>query len=132
MHSESKIPEFVGLKDYKFFCFGGEPRVYYFANDRAEFPTMDFFDMDYHKLPLYTKDPPAFVTPDKPEQFETMKSLAKLLSVNIPHVRVDFYESYGKLFFGEMTFFHGGGLSEVHPKEWNIKMGDWIKLPTDK
>ena len=131
LHSKSRIPEFIGLKDYKFFCFGGEPKIFYIANDRSEFPTMDFFDMNYQKLPLYTKDPPAFVSPKRPEKFEEMKQLAAILSEGIPQVRVDFYESRGNILFGEMTFFHAGGFSEVHPKEWNLKMGDWIKLPTD-
>lgn len=131
LHSESTIPSFVGLKDYKWFCFSGEPKVMYIANDRAEFPTMNFYNMDFEPLPLYTKDPPAFDNPPKPKRFEEMESLASKLSSGIPQVRVDFYENDTGLFFGEMTLYHGGGLSEVHPKEWNIKMGDWIKLPMD-
>lgn len=132
LHHESLIPNFVGLKDYKWFCFNGEPKVMYIANDRAEFPTTNFYNMDFEPLPLYTKDPPAFDNPPKPKRFEEMRSLSSELSRGIPQVRVDFYENDMALYFGEMTFFHGGGLSEVHPKEWNIKMGDWIKLPTDK
>jgi hypothetical protein len=132
LHHESSIPSFVGLKDYKWFCFNGEPKVMYIANDRAEFPTMNFYNMDFEPLPLYTKDPPAYDNPPKPKRFEEMKSLSSKLSRGIPQVRVDFYENDTALYFGEMTFFHGGGLSEIHPKEWNVKMGDWIKLPIDK
>ena len=132
LHHESSIPSFVGLKDYKWFCFNGEPKVMYIANDRAEFPTMNFYNMDFEPLPLYTKDPPAYDNPPKPKRFEEMKSLSSKLSIGIPQVRVDFYENDTALYFGEMTFFHGGGLSEIHPKEWNVKMGDWIKLPIDK
>lgn len=128
-HSEPKRPKFVGLKDYKFFCFNGEPKIMYVANDRSEFPTMDFFDMDYCRLPLYTVDPPAFFPPSKPNGFEEMKGFAALLSQNIPQVRVDFYENEEGVFFGEMTFYHSTGFSEIHPMEWNQKMGEWIKLP---
>lgn len=131
LHSESVIPAFVGLKDYKWYCFNGEPKVMYIANDRAEFPTMNFYDMDFEPLPLYTKDPPAFEDPEKPMSFEEMKRLSSELSKGIPQVRVDFYENDTGIYFGEMTFFHGGGFSEVHPKEWNLKMGDWIKLPNE-
>lgn len=129
LHSESLIPAFVGLRDYKWFCFNGVPKVMYIANDRAEFPTMNFYDMDFGPLPLYTKDPPAFEEPEKPMRFDEMKRLSSELSKGIPQVRVDFYENDSGIYFGEMTFFHGGGFSEIHPKEWNLKMGDWIKLP---
>lgn len=129
LHSEWPNQTFSGLKDYKFFCFSGEPRIMYIANDSAEYPTTNYYDMDYSPLPLYTRDPPAFIEPSKPQNFEQMKVLAAKLSEGIPHVRVDFYENNGKVLFGEMTFFHMGGFSEIHPKEWNLLMGDWIRLP---
>ena len=129
IHSESTIARFQGLRDYKYFCFGGEPKIMYIAYDRAEFPTTDFYDMNYRKLPLYTKDPPALVEPSKPCCFAEMRNYARSLSEGIPQVRVDFYEVDGFVYFGEMTFYHSTGFSEVHPKEWNLKMGEWIKLP---
>lgn len=119
---------FQGLKDYKFFCFSGEPRLMYVANDRSESPTTDFFDMDFNPLPLYMQDPKSPVPPARPEHFETMKNLASVLAEGFRQVRVDFYDTPQGVYFGEMTFFHSAGLSEVHPKEWNLKMGDWIDL----
>lgn len=132
LHDDSHEHFFAGLKDYKFFCFSGVPKVMYIANRSSAFPTANFYDMDYNPLPLHTRYPPAFVHPEKPRCFEEMKVLAAKLSEGIPQVRVDFYESGDQLLFGEMTFFHGGGFSEVHPKEWNMKMGDWITLPTQR
>lgn len=131
LHSESTISSFVGLKDYKWFCFNGEPKIMYIANDKAEFPTEDFFDMDFNPLPMYINEPPSFELPKKPKQFEEMKELVAVLSRNIPQVRVDFYESYDRILFGEMTFFRNGGFGEINPIEWSRKMGDWIKLPMD-
>ena len=58
-----------------------------------------------------------------------MKELAEKLSVNIPQVRVDFYEVNGKVYFGEMTFFHWSGMMPFEPEEWDYKFGSWIKLP---
>ena len=132
LHLESDIPAFVGLKDYKWFCFDGMPKVMYIANDRAEFPTTNFYDMDFNPLLIYTKDPPAFESPEKPARFEKMKTMASKLSKGIPQIRVGFYENDNSIYFGEMTFSHAGGFAEVHPREWNLRMGDWIKLPTDK
>ena len=119
---------FPGLTDYKFFCFDGTPRIMYIANDRGESPTTDFFDMDYHPLPIQMKDPPSAVTPARPRNFERMKELAAGLSHGFRQVRVDFYDTGDHVYFGEMTFFHSAGFSEVHPYEWNVRMGNWIPL----
>lgn len=119
---------FPGLKDYKFFCFDGYPQIMYIANDRGESPTTDFFDMEYHHLPIQMKDPPSKTIPEKPKNFELMKDLSRSLANGFRQVRVDFYDTGEKVYFGEMTFFHSAGFSEVHPYEWNIKMGEWIPL----
>lgn len=118
------------LKDYKFFCFHGVPKVMYISNDHGEDPRTDFFDMDYNHLPLKARDPNADVSPDKPEKFEEMRQLATVLSQNIPHLRVDFYYVDGKVYLGEMTFYHMSGFTEFTPMEWNIRMGEWIKIPS--
>ena len=121
-----------GLTDYKFFCFNGEPKAMFIATDRAnkkEETKFDFFDMDFNHLPFTNGHPNASKPIKKPEQFELMKELCKKLSKNLPHVRVDFYESEGKIYFGELTFFHWGGFVPFEPKEWDKTFGDWIKLP---
>ena len=40
----------------------------------------------------------------KPENYEDMIEIAKLLSEDFPHVRVDLYNLNGKIIFGELTF----------------------------
>jgi hypothetical protein len=35
----------------------------------------------------------------------------------------------GRIYFGEMTFFHGSGLEEFTPEEWDERIGSWLKLP---
>ena len=67
-------------------------------------------------------------TIEKPEQFELMIELARKLSEGLPHVRVDFYESEGKIYFGELTFFHWGGFVPFNPQEWDEVFGEWIVL----
>lgn len=116
------------LKDFKFFCFNGEPKIMYISNDIGSDPRTDFFDMDFNHLDLHFKDPNADVLPQKPVQFEKMKELAAILSKDIPHVRVDFYESNGNIYFGEFTFFHSGGMFDITPSEWKIILGEWIKI----
>ena len=118
-----------GLTDYKFFCFNGVAKIMYISTDYSKDPRTDFFDMEFNHLPIKIKDPPADITPQKPEQFEIMKRFAEILSEGIPHVRVDFYLIQGRIYVGEMTFFHSAGFAKITPDEWNRKMGDWIILP---
>lgn len=117
------------LTDYKFFCFNGEPKIMYCSKDKAENPTTDFFDMDYNRLQIMSRDPNSLVPPEKPVQFEKMKELAHILSVGYPHIRVDFYVINGFIYFGELTMYHNSGLIPFKPQEWEEKMGEWIELP---
>ena len=65
---------------------------------------------------------------EKPKNFERMLQIAETLSSDIPFVRVDLYNSNGKIYFGEITFFPAAGLGKFEPKEWDEKMGNWLIL----
>lgn len=122
---------FGELRDYKFFTFGGEPKFMYIAKGRGldEETTADFYDMDFNHLPFKIDHEFAKVEPEKPVNFDEMKRLAKILSEKTPQLRVDFYEVDGKLYFGEMTFFHCSGMTPFRPEEWDRKIGEWVVLP---
>lgn len=119
------------LRDYKFFCFDGEVKCMFIATDRqSDKPTaFDFFDPEFHWMDLRHGHPNAEVQPEKPINFELMKQLAAKLSEGLPQVRVDLYEINGKVYFGELTFFHHGGIVPFDPEQWDHTFGDWIKLP---
>ena len=117
------------LRDFKVFCFNGTPRMMYISRDASVDTTTDFFDMDFNHLPIRMKDPNSAILPAKPEGFEEMRRIASVLSEGIPHVRTDFYCVNGKIYFGELTFYHNGGFTGIKPEEWNYKVGDWVKLP---
>ena len=68
----------------------------------------------------------------KPPNFEKMVEYAEILSQPFPHCRVDFYNTNGKIYFGEITFYHAGGCQNIEPPEWERKMGDWINLDSDR
>ena len=124
-------PTYQELRDYKFFTFNGVPKVLYIAQGRGKGePTVaDFFDMEFQHLPFTIDHDMAPVPPEKPACFEEMKRLAAILSEGTPQLRVDFYEVDGKVYFGEMTFFHCSGMEGFHPEEWDRIFGDWVTLP---
>lgn len=120
------------LRDYKFFCFDGEVKALFIATERQKEGSetkFDFFDAEFNHLPFTNGHPNASTLPEKPKCFNEMIVLASKLSKGIPHVRVDFYEVDGKVYFGEMTFFHWSGMTPFEPEEWDYKFGNWIKLP---
>lgn len=127
-------PQTHDLKDYKFFSFNGQTKALFIATERhlEEETKFDFFDMEFDHLDFRNGHPNAKVFPKKPKCFEQMHILADKLSKGIPHVRVDFYEVDGRIYFGEMTFFHWSGLVPFEPEEWDKKFGDWINLPECK
>lgn len=120
------------LKDYKWFCFDGEPKALFIASDRGsstEETKFDFFDMDFQHLPFTNGHPNASKQITKPMGFDKMKELAGKLSKGLMQVRIDFYDINGKIYFGEITFFHWSGLKPFVPREWDYKLGSYIQLP---
>lgn len=120
----------IELKDYKVFCFDGEPKLI----------QVDFNRFSGHKRNLYTPDwkyvdgaihyptDPNVIIP-KPETLDTMLELARKLSRGFPHIRTDFYSVGGKVYFGELTLYHECGYGRFMPESLEETMGDWIKLP---
>jgi len=120
------------LRDYKYFCFGGEAKLLFIASERqsADSETkFDFFDMEFNHLDFRNGHPNAEQLPAKPQHFEEMRMLAEKLSEGIPHLRVDFYVVNGKVYFGELTFYHWSGMKPFDPPEWDEKLGSYIELP---
>lgn len=118
-----------GLRDYKFFCFKGNVKVMFIAKDRQKDTKLNFYDMEFNKMPFMRGYPNFNEEIEKPEGWNEMVKMAGKLSKDIPHLRVDFYNINGKIYFGELTFFPGSGMEPFNPIEWDKIMGEWIKLP---
>lgn len=126
-----KDDKYSSMRDYKFFCFNGKPEIMYLSEGLEDHSTagMSFFDMNFKLLPLKRKDYHELnYNVEKPKNFEKMKKFAEMLSKDIPHIRVDFYEINGKLFFGELTFYTCSGFVPFEPEEWDYKLGKMINL----
>ena len=118
------------LKDYKFFCFNGEVKMLFVATDRGiDDVKFDFFDTEFNHLPFKQGHPWATKPVKKPAGFEKMLEIAKTLGKGFPHVRVDLYDINGRIYFGELTFYHFSGNVPFVPNEWDKTIGDWLKLP---
>ena len=119
----------IELKDYKYYCFDGKVKMMFVATGRPYDTRFDFFGTNFNHLPVKQGYDWADKPISKPLGFDEMISLAEKLSKNIPHVRIDFYDINGQIYFGEMTFFDSSGWTPLEPVEWDYKMGSWINLP---
>ena len=121
------------LVDYKFMCFDGEPKLSFTCSERYNNGLkVTFFDLDWNKLPFERHYPSSNKKIIKPINYDLMLKFSKILSDDIPFVRVDWYEINGKLYFGELTFYPGSGYEEFTPSKYDKIIGDFIKLDGGK
>lgn len=120
-----------GFTDYKFFCFDGKVDCVMVCLDRYTGDTkFYFFDKDWKlkRLNKRGKAAPEGFTIPKPECMDQMFELAAKLSQGIPFVRVDLYQSCGKIYFGELTFFPDSGFDANILPEADAYFGSLIKI----
>lgn len=118
------------LKDYKIFNFNGEPYFIEVDFDRFINHHRNIYSVGWKKLEFeiqYCSDPERDIP--RPRHLDEMLELCRTLSLGIPFLRTDFYVVNDKLFFGELTLFHGSGMEHFFPEEWNLKLGQLINLP---
>ena len=119
------------LKDYKIFCFDGEPKLIQVDFGRFDVHRRNLYTTDWEYIDAsikYPKDPNTQIP--RPAGLGEMLEAAAKLSEGIPHVRVDLYSINEKIYFGELTLYHGGGMEKFTPEELGRQMGGWIKLKT--
>lgn len=121
------------LKDYKVFCFNGEPKFVEVDYDRYVGHKLNVYDLDWNYVDFYMTSPnDPNVNIPKPEKLSELLDLCRKLSKNEIFVRVDFYSIGEELYFGELTFYPGAGCIDFHPDEYDYKLGTLLKLPNDK
>ena len=119
------------LKDYKIFCFNGEPKFIEVDYDRYVGHKLNVYDLEWNFIEFYMTSPnDPNVKIEKPKQLTEMLDLARKLSKGDIFVRVDFYSIGDKLYFGELTYHPGCGMIDFHPDEWDYKVGEWLELPS--
>jgi hypothetical protein len=126
---EGKIPN-----DYKIHCINGKVSFIYVSIDREGINKRNIYDSDWKALPFtwaakgkdILKQRGEEINP--PTSFNQMKQMAEKVAEMFPYVRVDFYDVDGKIYFGEITQFHGGGFDQIRPLEWDYKYGEMINL----
>lgn len=117
------------IKDYKFLCFNGEPQIIEIHSSRfSDFHTQDFYDITWNPTKI-RQGAVSSTQIDKPLNFDKMIEYSKILSKGLIHLRVDWYEINGNLFFGELTFYDGSGFDKFDNEYSDVFLGKLIHLP---
>ncbi|MCX7548386.1 ATP-grasp fold amidoligase family protein [Xanthomarina sp. F1114] len=121
--------------DYKFHCFNGKVEVIHVDIDRYSNHKRNCYNPKWELLPftwsMWKNNKPLWPNGkhvDKPVQLDKMITIAERLSEPFPYVRIDLYEFASEVLFGEITFHHGSGLEIIHPKEWDLKLGNLVTI----
>lgn len=125
------------LVDFRFMCFGGEVKLLLcdiesISEDGAHNAgaKRNIYDKEFKLLEgvRFSREnfPPELLP--KPENYEEMVEYAERLSKPFLHARVDLYNVDGKIYFGEITFYHQSGFNQVTPESLYYDAGSWIDL----
>ena len=122
--------------DYKFHCFGGKVATIQVDLDRETAHRRNFYDLDWQLQPfIWTEwegDQPSWPNGrpvERPAALPEMIRVAEVLSADFPYARIDLFYCGGKVYFGEITFYHGGAFERFDPPEFDRFFGEKLVLP---
>lgn len=117
------------LKDYKVFCFHGEPKFIQIDYDRFKGHKRRFYSTNWEKLDfkITYEDDESIIMP-KPKCLQEMLEVSRKLAKDVPFLRTDWYIVENKIYFGEMTFYPGCGFEPIEPYSKDVEWGKWISV----
>ena len=117
------------LRDYKVFCFNGEPKYIRVDTDRFSNHKDIIFDCDWNlQVGCHMGHGCGDKKIERPICLDKMLDYARKLSSPFHHARVDFYVVNERLIFGEITFTNGAGFDKFSSYEFDLEMGTKLKL----
>lgn len=121
--------------DYKLYCTHGEPQfcgVMYNRTISNHAYDINLYDSNWEDIStligIYPNVNIGTSTIPKPKNFDLMKEFCRDVCSEFPFVRMDFYECYGKLYFGEFTFTPGACFGRPLGLEAGKILSDKIRI----
>lgn len=115
------------LRDFKFHCFDGTPRVLKVDTDRFSGHKENYYDTDWNEIGIIGRCPRGGEI-SKPSNLDEMINVCKILSNNFHYVRVDLYLVHGNIYFGELTLTSYNGTDPWYPLELDKKYASLIDI----
>ena len=120
------------MYEYNFFCYNGVPRIVEIIEIIGDLRRVGIYDVDLMPLSRKYKTLPIISPVKATIQYYDMLSYASKLSQGFPFVRVDLSYTKNKIYFGEMTFYPLGGMTQYRPEKFDEFLGDYLELPQIK
>lgn len=114
--------------DYKFFCFGGRVRFIQVDVDRFTAHTRTIFTRDWEELNIEYNYKKSERVLSPPAELDTMIKLSEELARDFNFVRVDLFNISNTIYFGELTFFPGGGAEPFNSYDADLNFGRGLEL----
>ncbi len=122
--------------DYKFHCFGGKVETIQVDLDRETQHRRNFYDVHWALQPFIwtewegeTPSWPNGKAVPCPSALPEMIRVAERLSSDFPYARIDLFFCRSRVYFGEITFYHGGALERFSPPDYDRLFGEKLTLP---
>ena len=109
-------------KDYKIFCFFGEPQLIQVDGSRFHYHTRNFYSVTWEVMPFRMKYPNHEIDP-RPIPLENMLSVARKLSAPFSFVRVDLYAVGDRIYVGELTHLITSAKKPFSPQDFERALG---------
>lgn len=113
--------------DFKLFVFNGVVRMIQVDLERFVAHSRCLYDPDWNLFTAVMGYPRGSGY-RRPDNLDEMIHCAQQLADGIDFVRVDLYNVEGRIVFGELTNYPGGGLEEFTPRSFDATVGAWWKL----
>jgi len=115
--------------EHQVFCFHGQPRGVQLL--KYQFSDRSGIGATWRKQ----QSAPVFLESDELQRYsdrqtaDTLLELAAAVSKDIPLVRVDFLQSQGRHYIGELSFTPASGFEDELPLDMDARWGTYLKLP---
>ncbi|MCI8544543.1 MAG: glycosyltransferase [Lachnospiraceae bacterium] len=121
------------LRDYKVFCFNGEPVYIRVDSDRFTVHRDDVYTTEWERISgAHMGHGCSGYEFARPKCLPEMMDYARKLSAPFLHARIDFYIVKDAVIFGEITFTNGAGFDKFSSYEFDLEMGKQLELRGSK
>jgi hypothetical protein len=117
--------------DYKFLTFDGVPRLIDVISGRFGDLRSRYYRPEWTPLEVEAEFPLATVLP-RPAELDEMLRIASRIGRQFDFMRIDLYQSLGRVWFGETTPYPGGGVDRFHETWLDEELGSYWTLPRER
>ncbi|MEX0314184.1 MAG: ATP-grasp fold amidoligase family protein [Allomuricauda sp.] len=121
--SNGKVPS-----DFKLHYFNGKLAFLNVDSDRATLHKTTLYNDQWEYIDCAFEGYPTDKLLPKPICFDELVEIGSILAKDFICIRVDFYILGTKIYFGELTFHHNGGMDLFDPVEYDLKFGEMLNL----